>query len=388
MNKILVLGDDYTGPSGCATQLKVAIDELRQDYKVVQMACADTNPLKGKIIDDDNGVRRYAVQGYGNPDVLNEVLSSEKPDLIFFITDPKYWIWLFDYSSHLKISIVYWHVWDSLPYPKFNRGYYLSCDHISCISRRTFDCVKNVAPEVSCSYLPHGVDPSVFSLQNREGHPDTRFLMNCRNMNRKKITDVMIAFSEVERELGKPMRLTIKSEIVGPSGTDLRRVKNDLCPGSNIQFIPGYGYTQADVVKLYGQSDVIVNSSDAEGFGLPVLEAMMTGMPSLASSTGGLLDQTTNNPGAIQMPVTRTFVGSPVTPYLIDEVVGIDGIKAGIRTMMQYTKPQLIDMGKLARKFCIDNGFTNSALGDKLKFDIETTLGTYKGKTLKSVTTV
>ena len=37
----------------------------------------------------------YPVDGYGNEDILREVMEIEKPDAILHYTDPRFWIWLY-----------------------------------------------------------------------------------------------------------------------------------------------------------------------------------------------------------------------------------------------------------------------------------------------------
>ena len=58
--------------------------------------------------------------------------------------------------------MVYDHVCDNYPYPTYNRKFYLSNDHVSCISKLTQDIVEKVAPEVDSSYIPHAVDCEIF----------------------------------------------------------------------------------------------------------------------------------------------------------------------------------------------------------------------------------
>ena len=88
---------------------------------------------KGKIFDlssdlkeqfgvDDAYCKIYPVDGYGNPDLLREILNIEKPDAIMIYTDPRFWIWLYEMEHELRqsIPIFYYNIWDDLPYPRWN----------------------------------------------------------------------------------------------------------------------------------------------------------------------------------------------------------------------------------------------------------------------------
>ena len=43
-------------------------------------------------------------------------------------TDPRYWRWLYEMEAELRqnIPILFYHIWDDLPDPHYNRNYYES----------------------------------------------------------------------------------------------------------------------------------------------------------------------------------------------------------------------------------------------------------------------
>ena len=43
-----------------------------------------------------------------------------------------------------NIPILFYHIWDDLPDPHYNRDYYESCDWLGCISRQTYGIVSRV----------------------------------------------------------------------------------------------------------------------------------------------------------------------------------------------------------------------------------------------------
>ena len=90
------------------------------------------------------------VDGYGNPQIIRQVLREFKPDVLWFMTVPRFYTWLWEMSAEIRknVPMVYYHVWDNYPNPNYNKKYYESNDLICTISKLTDDIVKNVAPDV------------------------------------------------------------------------------------------------------------------------------------------------------------------------------------------------------------------------------------------------
>ena len=104
--KILLLSDDLRMHSGIATQSKEFVMGTIHKYDWVQLAGAVEHPEQGKIIDmcqavqndigiKDGYLKLYPLSGYGNANILREVMEVEKPDAILHFTDPRFWVWLY-----------------------------------------------------------------------------------------------------------------------------------------------------------------------------------------------------------------------------------------------------------------------------------------------------
>ena len=104
--KILLLSDDLRMHSGIATQSRTFVTNTLHKNDWCQIAGAIKHPDEGKVMDmnesleKDLGIkdcylRLYPVSGYGNPDMLRQVMSVEKPDWIVHYTDPRFWEWLY-----------------------------------------------------------------------------------------------------------------------------------------------------------------------------------------------------------------------------------------------------------------------------------------------------
>ena len=89
------------------------------------------------------------VDGYGNAEMIRSIVRNERPDFVWLMTDPRFWEWLWAIENEIRplCPMVYYHVWDNYPYPMFNQKFYESNDHIACISKVSYDIVKNVAPK-------------------------------------------------------------------------------------------------------------------------------------------------------------------------------------------------------------------------------------------------
>ena len=109
------------------------------------------------------------VDGYGDPETIRSIMRTYRPDVLWFMTDPRFYPWLWNMENEVRVHVpmVYYHVWDNYPYPDFNRRWYTSNDTIATISKVTSDIVQKVAPEVDEVYLPHAVDRSNFSQRKK-----------------------------------------------------------------------------------------------------------------------------------------------------------------------------------------------------------------------------
>ena len=145
-----MLCDDIRTQSGIAQVGRETILNSCHHYNWINLAGSIQHPDKGKILDlsldtnklagiEDSSVFLVPVDGYGEPGILREVIKREKPDAIFLITDPRYYIWLFQMENEIRknIPIIYLNIWDSLPNPTFNCQYYQSCDLLLSISKGT-----------------------------------------------------------------------------------------------------------------------------------------------------------------------------------------------------------------------------------------------------------
>ena len=218
--KVLVLSDHPLSPSGVGTQTRYMIENLLKTGKFSFYCLAgamkhhDYNITKVDGFGDDWVI--MPVDGYGTPDHIRTLLRNEKPDIVWFMTDPRFWGWLWEMEDEIRpvAPMVYYHVWDNYPYPTFNKPNYSSNDVIACISKVTHDIVQNVAPDVESYYIPHSVDTEIFSKleesviedfrKNHFPNNQNKFLVfwNNRNARRKQSGSLIYWFKEFLDKVG------------------------------------------------------------------------------------------------------------------------------------------------------------------------------------------
>ena len=141
------------------------------------------------------------------------MIKQHKIDILWYMTDPRFFDFLFDIEDEIRstTSMIYYTIWDNLPYPTFNKPFYLSNDFLACISKLTHDVVSKISPEVQNCYLPHSIDLSVFRKLNEDQvkqfkmqHFGDRFLVfwNSRNARRKMSGSIIWWFKEFLDRVG------------------------------------------------------------------------------------------------------------------------------------------------------------------------------------------
>ena len=107
--KILLLSDDLRMHSGIATQSQEFVLGTIHHFDWVQLGAAINHPEQGKVIDMRGALEKewglkncslviYPTSGYGNEGMLKTLLEKEKPDAIVHFTDPRFWIWLYQWK--------------------------------------------------------------------------------------------------------------------------------------------------------------------------------------------------------------------------------------------------------------------------------------------------
>ena len=427
----MFLCDDIRMHSGIATMAREIVLGSAHIFNWVNVGAAINHPEQGKRIDlsedsnnrlniPDASVFLYPQNGYGNPDIIRQLLKAEKPDAIFFFTDPRYWEWLFKMENEIrtKVPMVYLNIWDDMPAPMYNESYYESCDTLLAISKQTENINRIVlgdkAKDKIIAYVPHGINEEVFR-PIKEGDPhwedflktkqklfggkeyDHIFFFNSRNIRRKCISDLFVAFKLFKDQLPEDKKdkvaLLLHTQPVDDNGTDLFAVR-DMLLGEDPNVLFSTDRISAESMNvLYNLADVTVLPSSNEGWGLALTESLLTGTPFIANVTGGMQDQMrfidedgkwftpssqipSNNTGKYKshgewafpvFPACRSIQGSPITPYIWDDRCKPEDAADRIREIYDLSPEERKSKGAKGREWALSDeaGFTTEHQGKR-----------------------
>lgn len=381
-SKILLIGDDIRYPSGVANVCKNIILNNAEEFDWIQIAVRKKHPESGSIIDvsqsieklcniNDVYARLYCTSGYGNEELLFKILENEKPDAILFMTDPRYYKWLFALDNQVRqiCPMIYYHVWDNDPLPTFNKKYYDSCDGIACISELTHKLVSELidTDKIICEYVPHGVALDVFNKLSEKHIAESKYNLlsegcefaifcNNANMRRKQLPLLMESYDKF-CSLLKPSQadktvLMIHTNRVGEGNHDVVKLSEQLYPNRNILFSTAK-VEETILNRMYNTFDVTVNTASNEGFGLTTLESLAAGTPIICTNTGGLSSQIVkNNDWGIHIePSVRKLSGDESTPFIYEDFISSDDVAKALISIYSLNKMDRLGMGKRGREF-------------------------------------
>jgi glycosyltransferase involved in cell wall biosynthesis len=391
--KILVLSDHPLSPSGVGTQTKYFIETMLKTgrYKFVCLGGAmkheDYKPTAVEPYGDDWII--YPVDGYGSEEIIRSILQQEQPDVLWFMTDPRFYGWLWEMENEVRAvcPMIYYHVWDNKPAPMFNGDFYRSTDEVVCISKVTHEIVQQVAPTVSSRYLPHAVNSDIFkklkdpeSLQKitdvrnqilgegKINQDKTVFFWNNRNARRKQSGTIIWWFKNFLDEVGHDKAiLLMHTDARDPHGQDLPHLIEHLGVNTGQILLSTQKVPAEELAIFYNIADYTINIADAEGFGLATLESLSCGTPIIVNMTGGLQEQVTNGKdwfGWGIQPSSRSVIGSLQVPYIYEDRMNerefIDTLKKSLNASKKaYKKMSIQGMAHVRENYSFE-GFQKS----------------------------
>jgi len=378
--KILTLSDHPLSPSGVGTQTRYIIEGMLKTgkYEFFSLAGAikhdNYNLVKVQEYQEDWSI--LPVDGYGNQDLIRSILRNEKPDILWFMTDPRFWSWLWEIENEIRsvVPMIYYHVWDNYPYPRFNKQYYDSNDLVVAISKVTDDFVKNVSPGVESIYLPHSVDTDVFKINNesaiekfkKESFPNEEnkdkvyFFWNNRNARRKQSGTLVFWFKEFLDKVGhENATLIMHTDARDPHGQPLDYLIRELgLENKGGILLSTDKYPPETLAMMYGMCDCTINISDAEGFGLATLESLACGTPIIVNMTGGLQEQVTDGEewfGVGIEPSSKAVIGSQEVPYIYEDRISKEDFIDALLKIYNSTKEEREELGRKGREHVMKN---------------------------------
>ena len=370
---------DHPGiPSGVGTQTRYVIEALLKTgkFSVVSLGGAIKHPNYNRQTVDGYPPELWNVipiDGYGSPMEIRGAISAEKPDILYFMTDPRFYRWLWDMGDEIRslVPLVYYHVWDNFPPPQFNESYYKSTDVIATISKVTSDVVRSVVgSEVEEHYIPHAVDDKIFAPKDNErireirnrltDGDDDRFVVfwNNRNARRKMPGSLMLWFKQFIEENQANATLVMHTDLKDVHGQPLDVLATTMGYERGEVVFSQEKMEAEDLANLYNAVDVTVNISDAEGFGLATLESLSCGTPIIVNMTGGLQEQVTDGEdffGVGITPASKALVGSQEVPYIFEDRIADKQLIAALTEMYLLSKEERKELGLKGREHVLKN---------------------------------
>jgi len=373
--KILTISDHPLSPSGVGTQTKYMIEALLETgrYQVVSLGGAvkhkDHTPTKVEPHGDDWII--IPVDGYGDKESIRSILRTQKPDILWFMTDPRFyeWLWEIDNEVRAHVPMIYYHVWDNHPAPVFNKMFYESNDVIASISKVTHDIVSEVTDEVENIYLPHAVDDQFYKPIREEDVNKIRisqglegkfvFFWNNRNARRKMSGSLIYWFKTFCDKVGHDKAvLILHTDPNDPYGQPLDHLIQHFGVNEGQIRISREKVGPDHLAMMYNLADCTVNISDAEGFGLATLESLSCGTPIIATMTGGLQEQVTDGENWFGIgiePSSKALIGSQQVPYIFEDRVSEEDVVNAFIKMYEMEEEDRKALGQAGRQHVLNN---------------------------------
>ena len=401
--KILMISDHAQTNTGVAVQSNHLIKGLLKlnKYEVVQLGAAVYHDDYSTVKVEEN-FTIIPINGFGDKDTIRSMLVSYEPDVMIIFSDSRFFGHVFEMEDeiHQICPIIWWHVWDNRPTPVFNKTFYDSVDTINCISELTYSLCKEIVSEEKLNYISHSLPSNLFYTLDEHninhhkamifGDRKDDFICTWinRNTRRKRPGDLLKAWQmflmDLEHKYNhKNAILLMHTDPYDSNGMNLIEISKNLNILDNVRFSDQVvDFEKINI--LHNISDICINISCAEGFGLTTLEAMSIGNPIIATETGGLTRQLINPEsyfihGVSIKPNVTTISGTQNIPYLNEDYVSLEAISKGIMKLYRIGDQKRKEIGLKAKKYA-NNSFNYDKMISKWDKSIDETLKNWKSR--------
>lgn len=401
-HKILFLSDHPLAASGVGVQARFLINGLIDTGRFTFRCLGGAmKHVSYDVIQVNPDFIIKPVNGFGTKELVRQLLVAEKPDAVFLFTDPRQFIWIWEMEDEIRsiCPIVYWHVWDNDPYPKFNGPWYEGTDLINCISKKTFDLVKPNFPDKT-HYVPHAFPENTVvplpkeqanELRKQNFGPKADWFTGLwvnRNATRKMPGDLLAGFAKfvdnLEKKYGhRNASLIMHTDPNDIEGPNLIAIAEEFGILGNVMFSKEkLNFEQMNT--LYNVVDYGVNISKNEGFGLLCLNLLQTGKPVIALKTGGMTEQVLDPETGFEFgvaiePAKRALVGSQSVPFIYEDYCTHEQVADAMMKLYEMSPDQRELVGQKAIEHVRKN-FNYQNVVNKWAETLEETIAAHSSK--------
>jgi len=189
--------------------------------------------------------------------------------------------------------------------------------------------------------VPYGISER-FGAPQREGHVERTlaglgirrpYLLSVGRLNpRKNLAALLRAFAELKSRRGLPHTLVIAGRKDYGTETIYRQARG-AGPGDVV--LTGY-VPEAYLPALYRGADIFIYPSVFEGVGLPVLEAMASGVPVITSNTTSL-PEIAGGAALIIDPENESEISAAIERFLDDPAFKADAVRRGLARAAEFS---------------------------------------------------
>ncbi len=152
------------------------------------------------------------------------------------------------------------------------------------------DRIHTITEGPDAAFGPTGDAAAADQALRRYGvDPRSRFLLSVGGLSPHKNLGRLIEAVAVARQADPAIRLVIVGDFADVFHTEIAALRNQIVQLDLEQNVEMVGYVpDADLAHFYRHAYALVQPSLMEGFGLPPVEAMVSGTPVLSSTAGSL----------------------------------------------------------------------------------------------------
>ena len=314
--------DQTTGYSKVAYNLLKQLATLVPKVKVFHFGF-QRHPANQSLRKVPDGVISYDAAANEDPkeegfgfNKINEYIDTVNPDIVMIYNDPLIIYKFLEAMKHNRASSPYklWiyvdQVYEGIAQPLMDK-IRDHADKVYCFTEEWKTKLLQYGDFPNVGILEHAVDPAIYPKLSREarlavrktlGIPDNAivFLNANRNSQRKRLDLTIAGFAKLITENPEiPYYLIIATNASPQSGAYydvsrifLRELQKRNAPNQMMVRMAVVDTSPPNVIgdeginQLYNASDIGINTSDGEGFGLCQLEHMHTGAPQVVTDIG------------------------------------------------------------------------------------------------------